>query len=89
MNIEFTHAFEKKIKQLCQKNPNLNSSFKKQLNLFKINPSYPSLRLHKLKGARSQQYAIWIKDDLRAIVIKSITRPDTFIFFDVVSHDEY
>jgi mRNA-degrading endonuclease YafQ of YafQ-DinJ toxin-antitoxin module len=89
MNIEFTHAFEAETQQICRKNPQLQLAFKKQLNLFKSNPFHPSLRLHKLKGVRSEQYAIWIKDDLRALSIKSATASDTYIFFDVVTHDEY
>ncbi|MBA3724603.1 MAG: plasmid stabilization protein [Candidatus Levybacteria bacterium] len=89
MNIEFTDAFKKKLQQVNRKNPQLKLSLKKQFNLFRINPFHPSLRLHKLKGMRSEQYAIWIKGDLRALSIKSTTNTDTYIFFDLVTHDEY
>lgn len=89
MKIEFTDAFKKKIQQVIRKNPHLQSAFKKQFNLFKSNPFHPSLRLHKLKGTRSEQYAIWIKGDVRALSIKSTTNSDTYIFFDVVTHDTY
>ena len=89
MNIEFTDEFKKKTQQFIKKNPQLRSSFKKQLTLFKINPFHPSVRLHKLKGTRSEQYAIWIKGDLRALAIKSRTHTETYIFFDLVTHDEY
>lgn len=89
MNIEFTDEFKKKTQQLLRKNPQLKSPFKKQFTLFRINPFHPSLRLHKLKGSRSEQYAIWIKGDLRALSIKSKVHPETYIFFDLVTHDEY
>ena len=89
MNIEFTDEFKKKTQQFIRKSPQLKSSFKKQLALFKLNPFHPSLRLHKLKGSRSEQYALWIKGDLRALSIKSKTHTETYIFFDTVTHDEY
>ena len=89
MNVEFTDEFKKKTQQLIRKNPQLKSSFKKQFILFKINPFHPSLRLHKLKGSRSEQYVIWIKGDLRALSIKPKTDTETYIFFDLVTHGEY
>lgn len=89
MNVEFTDEFKKKAQQFIRKNPQLKSSLKKQFTLFKINPFHPSLRLHKLKGKRSEQYALWIKGDLRALSIKSKTHTATYIFFDIVTHDEY
>lgn len=89
MNIEFTEIFERKASQLIKRNPQLRTVFKKQFNLFSVNPLYPSLRLHKLKGKRSQQYALWITGDLRALAIKSKSKENTYIFFDIVTHDEY
>jgi mRNA-degrading endonuclease YafQ of YafQ-DinJ toxin-antitoxin module len=89
MNIEFTESFKRKIQKLKSKDPQLISSLKKQFKLFASNPYYPSLRLHKLQGKRSEQYAIYIKGDLRALFIKSKQVEDTFIFFDLVTHDEY
>lgn len=89
MNIELTDSFKKKIKKLTQKDPGLKTALIKQLQLFKNNPHHPSLRLHKLKGTRSEQVAIWIKGDLRALGIKSRTIKDTYVFFDLITHDEY
>lgn len=89
MNLELTDSFKKKAQKLIKKNPDLNLALKKQFNLFKFNPLYPALHLHKLQGKRSEQYAIKIKSDLRALYIKSKTKKDTYIFFDLVTHDEY
>ena len=89
MDIELTDLFKKKAQKLIQKDPTLSSILKKQFNLFKSNPLYPSLHLHKLQGKRSEQYAIKIKSDLRALSIKSKDSKDTYIFFDLVTHDEY
>lgn len=86
MSFSLTNAFTKKVKKLCQKNAGLNQELAKQFSLFQQNPLHPSLKLHKLQGKRSVQYAIWIKGDLRALCIKE---KDDYIFFDLVTHDEY
>lgn len=89
MNIELTDFFKRKAQKLIEKDPEVKSALKKQFNLFKSNPLYPSLHLHKLQGKRSEQYAIKIMPDLRALSVKSKHSKDTYIFFDLVTHDEY
>ena len=86
MNFFLTTAFQKRAKKLCQKDPLLRVALMKQFALFQTNDRHPSLRLHKLKGKRSTQCAIWIKDDLRAIAIRS---GDHYIFYDLITHDDY
>ncbi len=86
MTLHFTSGFIKKLTKLTRKNIQLKKRFKKQLTIFQQNPRHLGLRLHKLQGTRSEQYAIWIEDDLRALVIKD---GDAYIFFDLVTHDEY
>lgn len=89
MNIEFTDAFQNKVRKLIKKDPGLRAILQKQFHLFQSNPTYPSLHLHKLIGKRSEQYAVSIQGDLRALAIKSRHKKDTFIFFDLVTHDDY
>lgn len=86
MNFHLTDSFQKKAKKLCKKDPKLKSKLTKQFLIFQKNSEHLSLKLHKLKGRRSKQYSIWIKDDLRALSIKD---GDTYIFFDLVTHDQY
>jgi mRNA-degrading endonuclease YafQ of YafQ-DinJ toxin-antitoxin module len=86
MNWQITTAFEKKAQKLCHKNPNLRQILAKQFKLFSQSPQHPSLKLHKLQGKRSFQYAIWITADLRAL---SVVKDDRYIFFDLVTHNEY
>lgn len=89
MDIELTDSFRKKAQKLIGKDPSLRLIFKKQLKLFCSNPRHPSLHLHKLQGKRSEQYAIRIKPDLRALSIRSKNNENTYIFFDLITHDEY
>ncbi len=86
MTFSFTDEFEKRVAKLVRKNPQLRESLKKQFAMFANNPSHLGLKLHKLKGKRSEQYAIWIAGDLRAIAVK---HRGSYIFFDLVTHDEY
>lgn len=84
--ISFTEVFKKKVVKLKCKNHLLDKAFRKQFRKFKENPYHAGLRLHRLKGERSSQYAIRIEGDLRALAIKE---GDTFIFFDLIKHDQY
>ena len=86
MNVYFSTKFIKKAKLLAKKDKDLKSSLDKQISLFKTDPSHPSLKFHKLKGKRSTQYAVWIKGDLRALCIKD---QDSYLFVNLVSHDQY
>jgi len=86
MNFRLTTSFERKASKLCQKDSQLKIELIKQFIFFQQNPHHPSLKLHKLQGKRSTQYAIWIQGDLRALCIKD---GDMYIFFDLVTHDQY
>ncbi|MEN8253253.1 MAG: hypothetical protein ABFQ62_02660 [Patescibacteria group bacterium] len=84
--IIYTTSFKKKASKLKNKKPLLDKIFKKQFKRFKQNPHHAGLRLHKLKGERSKQYAIWIEGDLRAVCIQD---NNEYVFFDLVKHDSY
>ncbi|MBT3249504.1 MAG: hypothetical protein HN846_05115 [Candidatus Pacebacteria bacterium] len=86
MKFHLTDSFQKKAKKLCKKDPQLKIALAKQFSLFQENHQHPSLKIHKLKGKRSEQYAIRIKGDLRVLSIKN---NEIFIFFDLVTHDQY
>lgn len=86
MTIHFTQDFRKKAAKLVKNNSKLQKRLKKQFSLFQQNPAHAGLRLHKLKVSLSEQYAIWIEGDLRALAIKE---GEVYTFFDVVNHDQY
>jgi len=86
MNFELTDSFQKKSKRLSLKNSRLKIALAKQFKIFSQDPKHPSLKTHKLQGERSSQIAIWIISDLRALAIKSGSK---YIFFDLITHDEY
>ena len=86
MILHFTQVFQKKAGKLIAHNDQLRKKLKKQFQLFQQNPHHMGLRLHRLKGQRSEQYAIWIEGDLRALAIKD---GEVYTFFDLITHDQY
>lgn len=86
MNIYFSPVFDKKLKKIVKNNLILKKNILKQLQLFNRFPYHPSLRTHKLKGQRCDQFAIWLHADLRALYIKD---KEDIIFVDLIDHDHY
>ncbi|KKS79956.1 MAG: hypothetical protein UV54_C0022G0002 [Candidatus Beckwithbacteria bacterium GW2011_GWA2_43_10] len=86
MRLYFTSHFRRAVKQHCKKNPQLKTRIENQINFFRENILYPSLRIHKLKGKRSDQMAFWIEGNLRITFIKD---GQDVILNDIITHDEY
>ena len=86
MTVHFSKSFLQKIAKLKKRNSKQFAILITQIDLFQQNQRHPSLKLHKLRGQRSHQYAIWIQKNLRALCVK---HNDTYIFIDLVTHDQY
>lgn len=86
IKISYTTSFKKKVSKLISKKSILDKTLRKQFKKFRENPYHKGLHLHKLKGERANQYAIWIEGDLRALAIKD---DDVYIFFDLIRHYKY
>ena len=86
MNLHYTNHFRRKFKLTVKKKPALRKRAVLQLNLLLKNPDHPSLRLHKLKGKRINQYSIWLESNLRITLIKE---EQNYILTDILTHDQY
>lgn len=86
MNLRYTSHFKRKLKLTVKKKPVLKKKTVLQLNLLLKNPNHPSLRLHKLKGKRINQYSIWPESNLRITFIKE---EQNYILTDILTHDQY
>jgi plasmid maintenance system killer protein len=86
MILHYTRHFKARIKQRIKKNPALKKKIASQLEIFYENPKHPSLRLHKLRGRRINQYSIWIEENLRITFIKE---KQNDILTDIITHDQY
>ncbi len=85
--IIFTHSYEKRAKKFIKKHPELSSQYEKTLKLLEINPSHPSLRLHKLEGKLSDLYSVSINISYR-ISLEFYISDDEIILLNVGSHNE-
>jgi len=86
MKLIYSEYFKKKLKKRITKNNLLKRKVGKQLKLLVLYFKHPSLKTHKLKGKRANEYAIWIEGDLR---ITLILEDNTILLTDFIKHDEY
>lgn len=86
MRLFYSEYFKKRLKKRLNKNPGLKIRVSKQLQLLQQNPQYPSLKRHKLKGDRADEFAIWIEGDVR---ITFVVVEMGFLLTDILTHDEY
>jgi proteic killer suppression protein len=85
--IIYTSSYEKKARKFIKKHPELLSQYKKCLQLLELNPSHPSLRLHRLEGKLSELHSVSINISYR-ITLEIIIDDDAIIPINIGSHDE-
>ena len=83
----FTKSYERRATKFIKKHPELENQYVKTLKLLTLNPSHPSLRLHKLKGNLNKLYSVSINISYR-ISIDFIIKDDLIIPVNVGNHDE-
>jgi len=86
MEIRTTSHFDKNLAKKIKKNSRLKNKIKNQISILQNNLHHPSLKLHKLKGKRIDEYSFWIEDNLR---ITCLFVDDVILFTDIITHDEY
>ena len=85
--IVYTESYIRRAKRFLKRHPHLLGQYEKTLRLLELNPSHPSLRLHKLSGRRDDLYSVSINMSYR-ITLELLIRQDTVIPVDIGSHDQ-
>ena len=85
--ILYTDSYIKKAVRFIKRHPDLLPQYEKTLKLLEINPSHPSLRLHRLKGTLSDLHSVSINISYR-ITLEFIIDEKTVIPVDVGKHGE-
>jgi len=85
--IIYTESYIKRAEKFIKKHPDILSQYENTLKLLEINPTHPSLRLHKLQGKLSELYSVSINISFR-ICIDFLIEDDKIIPIDVGTHDE-
>ncbi len=83
----FTESYERRASKFLKKHPELKEQYAKTLKLLALNPSHPSLRLHKLQGNLKGLQAVSINISYR-VVLHFFVRKDLIVPVDVGTHDE-
>lgn len=83
----FTESYERRAAKFLKRHPELKEQYAKTLKLLALNPSHPSLRLHKLKGVLKKLKGVSINLSYR-VVLDFIIKKDLIIPVDVGAHDE-
>jgi mRNA-degrading endonuclease YafQ of YafQ-DinJ toxin-antitoxin module len=85
--IIYTDTYVKKAAKFIKRHPHILGQYEKTLRILEVNPSHPSLRLHKLKGTLSELYSVSINISYR-IMLYFIVKEDAIIPVDIGTHDE-
>ena len=86
MKLASSSHFDKKLGRKIKGNEILKKKVSVKLKLLTADLGNPVLKTHKLKGKRSEEYAITVEGNLR-IVFQIVE--DTIFLTDVINHDEY
>lgn len=85
--IVYTQSYIRQAKRFLKSHPDLLGQYEKTLRLLELNPSHPSLRLHKLSGKLDDLYSVSININYR-ITLELLIREDTVIPVNIGSHDD-
>ena len=86
-NIVFTESYIKRAKKFFKKHPEVLPQYEKTLKLLELNPTHPTLRLHKLKGRLSELFSVSINITYRITIIFLI-EDNRIVPVDIGKHDK-
>lgn len=85
--IIFTESYTRRAERFLKQHANLVGVYEKALQLLELNPNYPSLRLHKLKGRLKNLYSISVTLSYRITLSFAIIE-GAIVLIDIGAHDE-
>lgn len=85
--IVFTESYTRRAERFLKQHPNLLGVYEKTLQLLELNPSHPSLRLHKLKGKLKDLHSVSVTLSYRITLSFAIIE-SAIVLIDIGAHDE-
>lgn len=85
--IVFTESYTRRAQRFLRLRPNLLGTYEKTLQLLELNPSHPSLRLHKLKGKLKDLHSVSVTLAYRITLSFAIIE-GSIVLIDIGAHDE-
>lgn len=86
MEVEFEKKVIRDLRKLKKRDKKLSELVYKKLELFKLRPDLPSLRLHKLSGSKGDSWSISVNESIRMIFYYE--SEDIARFVDIGKHEE-
>jgi len=83
--VTLSKHFERSFCKRIEKNKTLTSKYKKNLALFLINRSAPTLKDHALRGTLNGYRAFSVTDSVRVVYLNTEER---YQFVDIGTHDQ-
>jgi mRNA-degrading endonuclease YafQ of YafQ-DinJ toxin-antitoxin module len=85
--IIYTQSYLKRAAKFIKRHPDLLPQYEKTLKLMELNPSHPSLRLHRLGGPLRDLHSVSINISYR-ITLEFLIEDGTIVLVNVGSHEE-
>ena len=85
--IVYAESYIRRARRFLKRHPELLGQYEKTLRLLELNPSHPSLRLHKLAGRHDDLYSVSITISYR-LTLEFLIRENTVIPVTIGTHDE-
>lgn len=85
--IVFTESYTRRAERFLKQHPEEWGVYGKTLRLLELNPSHPSLRLHKLKGKLKDLHSVSITLSYRITLSFAIIE-GSIVLIDIGAHDE-
>lgn len=83
--IIYTDGYLKRAAKFIKRHPELLTQYEKPLKLLELNPSHPSLRLHRLGGALQELHSVSINLSYRTI-LEFLIEDGKIVLINVGSH---
>ena len=85
--IIYTESYLKRAAKFIKRHPEILPQYENTLKLLELNPSHPSLRLHRLSGPLRELYSVSINISYR-ITLEFLLEDGMLVLVNVGRHDE-
>lgn len=82
----YPESYLRRARKFLKKHPEIRSQYRKTLELLELDPTHPSLRLHRLQGRLSDLHSVSINIRYR-ITIEFVIEGNSILLVNVGQHD--
>jgi mRNA-degrading endonuclease YafQ of YafQ-DinJ toxin-antitoxin module len=83
----YPDSYIRRARKFLKKHPGLLGQYRKTLELLTLDPTHPSLRLHRLKGRLNALHSVSINISYR-ITVEFVIEGEEILLVNVGNHDQ-